>query len=140
MGPRFALAPRNARQTKFVCSQNADSNAPPETADGGVCMWTLLRRLTNAILAVAGAGLLLVQFHTAAQRRLAKDPGPRGGSRSAGDPLPGLSDAEKEYFYAAQTEFGAEEGVDEGLGPRMNLDSCKGCHDHPASGGSSPLV
>jgi len=103
-------------------------------------MWTSIRRPTNAILAVAGAGLLMLQFHAAAQVRLAKDPGPRGGSPGVGDPLPGLSDAETEYFYAAQTEFSAEEGVDEGLGPRMNLDSCKGCHVHPAVGGSSPPV
>src|SRR5262249_37576519 len=26
------------------------------------------------------------------------------------------------------------------LGPRMNLDSCGGCHVHPAVGGSSPAV
>jgi len=30
------------------------------------------------------------------------------------------------------------ETADEGLGPRLNLDSCNGCHSQPATGGSSP--
>jgi CxxC motif-containing protein (DUF1111 family) len=44
------------------------------------------------------------------------------------------------YFSASQAEFAAEENVTEGLGPRMNLDSCGGCHLQPALGGSSPAV
>jgi CxxC motif-containing protein (DUF1111 family) len=32
------------------------------------------------------------------------------------------------------------EAVADGLGPRMNLDSCAGCHAQPATGGSSPFV
>jgi len=103
-------------------------------------MRSSLRQTINATLAVAGAGLLVMQFNAAAQIRLAKDPGPRGGAAGAGDPLPGLSSAENEYFYSARDEFSADEGVDEGLGPRMNLDSCGGCHLQPAVGGSSPAV
>jgi CxxC motif-containing protein (DUF1111 family) len=38
------------------------------------------------------------------------------------------------------TEFSAAETVSEGLGPRMNLDSCAGCHLQPAAGGSSPAT
>src|SRR5262249_22696458 len=30
--------------------------------------------------------------------------------------------------------------VADGLGPRMNLDSCTGCHSQPAVGGTSPSV
>ena len=30
--------------------------------------------------------------------------------------------------------------MDEGLGPRFNLDSCGGCHAAPAIGGTSPAV
>src|SRR6185369_24135 len=37
-------------------------------------------------------------------------------------------------------EFSEAEGVEDDLGPRMNLDSCKGCHLHPAVGGSSPAL
>jgi CxxC motif-containing protein (DUF1111 family) len=92
------------------------------------------------IVAASGVGLLALQFHVGAQGQIAKDPGPRSGTTSAGTPLPGLSDAENEYFYAAKDEFSADEDVRDGLGPRMNLDSCSGCHLHPAVGGSSPAV
>jgi CxxC motif-containing protein (DUF1111 family) len=92
------------------------------------------------IVAASGVGLLALQFHVGAQGQIAKDPGPRSGTTSAGSPLPGLSDAETEYFYAAKDEFSADEDVRDGLGPRMNLDSCSGCHLHPAVGGSSPAV
>jgi CxxC motif-containing protein (DUF1111 family) len=70
----------------------------------------------------------------------AKDPGPRGGDAGAGKAIAGLSGPEGEYFTSALAEFSAAEGVSEGLGPRMNLDSCAGCHFQPAVGGSSPAV
>jgi len=34
----------------------------------------------------------------------------------------------------------AKKASPKGLGPRMNLDSCVGCHSYPAAGGSSPFV
>jgi len=70
----------------------------------------------------------------------ATDPGPRGGGPGAGAPIGGLADYENQYFTSAQTEFSASETVAEGLGPRMNLDSCVGCHSQPAAGGSSPAT
>ena len=39
---------------------------------------------------------------------------------------------------AGADDFAEDDGVAEGLGPRMNLDSCGGCHIQPALGGSSP--
>jgi hypothetical protein len=45
-----------------------------------------------------------------------------------------------EYFLAGQADFNEAESVADGLGPRMNLDSCGGCHSQPAVGGSSPIV
>ena len=103
---------------------------------------SMIRQTINATLAVAGVGLLVFQFHAAAQTsiRVAKDPGLRGGEPGAGGPLPGLEGPQGEYFIAAKNEFAAEEDVSDGLGPRMNLDSCGGCHLHPAVGGSSPRV
>jgi CxxC motif-containing protein (DUF1111 family) len=62
----------------------------------------------------------------------------RGGSAGAGSPLPGLTKTELAFFKAGTGEFVEEEGVDEGLGPTMNLGSCSGCHLQPAVGGSSP--
>ncbi|HEX4348361.1 MAG TPA: di-heme oxidoredictase family protein, partial [Vicinamibacterales bacterium] len=72
--------------------------------------------------------------------RAARDPGIRAGAASAGKPIAGLTTMQQAYFLAAQSEFSAEESVSEGLGPRMNLDSCGGCHSYPAIGGASPTV
>lgn len=70
----------------------------------------------------------------------AKDPGVRPGALSAGDPVDGLSLTQLVFFNAGKEDFEGEEGVANGLGPRMNLDSCVGCHSFPASGGASPFV
>src|SRR5262245_47976298 len=69
----------------------------------------------------------------------AKDPGPRGGV-SAGAALTGLTGDEQEMFDVGQEDFSEEEGVTDGLGPRFNFVGCRGCHVHPATGGSSPAV
>ncbi|HEX7794185.1 MAG TPA: di-heme oxidoredictase family protein, partial [Vicinamibacterales bacterium] len=39
-----------------------------------------------------------------------------------------------------KAEFAEAEDVADGMGPRMNLDSCGGCHSQPAVGGTSPAV
>jgi CxxC motif-containing protein (DUF1111 family) len=70
----------------------------------------------------------------------AHDPGVRGGAAGAGQPLPKLSPQELEYFNAGLADFVEAEEADEGMGPRMNLDSCGGCHSQPAMGGSSPAI
>ena len=105
-------------------------------------MWTSFRGSINTIVVASAVGLLAVQFGVGAQGGppVAKDPGPRTGAIGAGDPVAGLTDAQSEYFFSAKNEFTAEESVSEGLGPRMNLDSCAGCHLYPAVGGSSPPV
>jgi hypothetical protein len=71
---------------------------------------------------------------------IAVDPGPRSGAVSAGSPLTGLSETQMTYFLAGQTEFNEEESIADGLGPRLNLNSCSSCHSFPAVGGSSPAV
>jgi mono/diheme cytochrome c family protein len=70
----------------------------------------------------------------------AHDPGVRAGTDSAGGPLGGLSANQQAYFNQGKADFAEAEDVDEGMGPRMNLDSCGGCHAQPAIGGSSPAV
>lgn len=70
----------------------------------------------------------------------ASDPGVRGGAAGAGGRLAGLSGTQAEFFSAGAAEFVEEDNVGDGLGPRMNLDSCGGCHIQPALGGTSPFV
>ncbi len=68
----------------------------------------------------------------------ARDPGVRGGEAGAGGPIGGLSANELAFFQLGLEDFDEAEEVDEGLGPRMNLDGCSGCHAQPAIGGTSP--
>jgi CxxC motif-containing protein (DUF1111 family) len=70
----------------------------------------------------------------------AQDPGVRGGTAAAGEPLAGITDHENEYFLAGKEDFEEADEVEEGLGPTMNLDSCGGCHSQPAIGGTSPAI
>jgi len=97
---------------------------------------------TGSIVAVAAIAFVgSFQVRIASQTTSgARDPGPRGGAPGAGDPLPGLTPAQAEYFQAGLEDFSAAEEPADGLGPRMNLDSCVGCHLQPAAGGSSPAV
>jgi CxxC motif-containing protein (DUF1111 family) len=68
------------------------------------------------------------------------DPGIRGGAPGAGAPIGGLTAGELDFFTNhGVPQFTQVEAVADGLGPRFNLDSCSGCHVHPAVGGSSPL-
>ncbi len=96
---------------------------------------------TSAILIMAGIALFTFQVRISSQSTLvAKDPGVRGGAAGAGDPIAGLTSQEQEYFNAGKAEFEEPEEIDEGMGPRMNLDSCGGCHSQPALGGTSPAI
>ena len=68
------------------------------------------------------------------------DPGVRDDTPGAGGPITELNDDEKAFFEAGKAEFEEGDDVENGIGPRMNLDSCAGCHSYPATGGSSPEV
>jgi len=56
---------------------------------------------------------------------------------SFGDPLPGLTKAQRAAFDAGLEEFNEAEEADEGLGPVFNGRSCAECHSVPAVGGAS---
>jgi len=90
------------------------------------------------LLAIASA-LVLLGHGLAKGQFTAKDPGPRPGTATA-TMLGGLTATQQEYFTEAMKAFAETEGVGDGLGPRFNLDSCAGCHSHPATGGSSGPV
>jgi len=70
----------------------------------------------------------------------ARDPGVRGGPAGAGGPIYGLTPRQSDFFTDGKADFEEVEAVAAGLGPRMNLDSCAGCHAQPATGGTSPFV
>src|SRR6266581_4578660 len=61
----------------------------------------------------------------------AADPGVRGDPTGGGGPIAGLTAREMEFFLAGKADFEEEESVADGLGPRMNLDSCARCHAQP---------
>jgi CxxC motif-containing protein (DUF1111 family) len=100
-------------------------------------------RSITAVIGAATLGLLALQVDIASQTRTAaaaKDPGVRAGAAAAGAPLPGLTSQQMKYFNASKEDFEEVESIEDGIGPRMNLDSCVGCHAQPATGGSSPAV
>jgi CxxC motif-containing protein (DUF1111 family) len=70
----------------------------------------------------------------------AQDPGVRGGAPGAGGAIAGLTGTEAAFFTRSRDTFQEVDGVAQGLGPRMNLDQCSGCHLQPAVGGTSPSV
>ncbi len=93
------------------------------------------------VLASAGVCFLFFQIEIASSVGfLAIDPGVRVGPSGAGGPIAGLSDSEGKFFEAGLGDFAEADGTNEGLGPRMNLDSCSGCHLQPEVGGTSPFV
>jgi len=96
--------------------------------------------MTKIKLFVAVMFAVLVSVAGAAAQLPAKDPGVRGSTVGGGDPipLPGLTPSETALFAAGLADFREVETVADGLGPRFNLDNCAGCHNQPATGGSSP--
>ena len=97
------------------------------------------KHVAALVLSAAIAGVFLSQMPPASSfDPLARDPGVRAGDAGAGGPLAGLSSTQTAFFQAGAADFAEEEAVADGLGPRMNLDSCGGCHIQPALGGSSP--
>ena len=55
-----------------------------------------------------------------------------------GAPLGALSEREQEQFARGRTAFDRDLGIDQGLGPTFNGDSCRACHFAPVLGGAGP--
>jgi hypothetical protein len=107
--------------------------------NGHVCAARLISRRLFQLLLIFLATLMLVVGVFAEGG--AHDPGVRNDpSPGAGMPLPGLPEALQAIFSAGQDQFLQHETIASGLGPRMNLDNCAGCHSQPAVGGTSPAV
>ena len=54
-----------------------------------------------------------------------------------GDPLPGLTAAQLANFTTGLAQFETVDGIEDGLGPIFNDDSCAACHTDGATGGGS---
>lgn len=92
----------------------------------------------TALLVIASASTVVAQLAV-------HDPGVRGNSVDAGQPLPSLNltQGSADFFTDGQNRFKAVEVVSGqpnniGLGPRFNTNQCASCHAQPAVGGSSP--
>ena len=74
----------------------------------------------------------------------ARDPGVRGGTIDAGQPLtslaqtPGATDFFNNGLARFMTVDVVQGGTNNGLGPRFNANQCASCHSQPSAGGSSP--
>ena len=98
---------------------------------------------TPLVMASAVAAAFLFQSETVSQTAFssgARDPGVRFGPADAGEPIAGLTANELRFFELGKEDFEEAEDVADGVGPRMNLDGCGGCHSQPAIGGTSPAV
>jgi CxxC motif-containing protein (DUF1111 family) len=108
--------------------------------------------------------LLIFSFLLANFGLAQKDPGVRGGSPGAGNPMPGLTANELALFYegrlrtvqlesvcdtCSDVTLGSNTGQDpnlatltnsSGLGARFNGDQCSVCHQQPAIGGSGGFL
>jgi CxxC motif-containing protein (DUF1111 family) len=54
-----------------------------------------------------------------------------------GDPLPGLTASQLANFTTGLAQFETVDGIEDGLGPIYNDDSCAACHTDAATGGGS---
>ena len=120
-------------------SDNFERRAVQDGRLREVCMHRALSRGIFVSFAVVWV-VMLLHASVSSQSFGARDPGVRGGEAGAGGPLGGLSANELAFFQLGLDDFDEAEEVDEGLGPRMNLDGCGGCHAQPAIGGSSPAT
>ena len=116
----------------------ADATSPPETASSAGSTAEAVRATIEALRQDGSRGDAAAAFKPPPSN--AKDPGPRKVASDAGDPFSTLTVPQLAAFNAGLDDFKEAEGTEEGLGPTMNLDSCGGCHSHPAIGGTSPPV
>ena len=109
--------------------------------------------LFRSVLSVATVVVIGTTFSEVVWSQIARfaahDPGVRSGAAGAGGAFEkGLTESEKQAFENGLEQFEEVQSVqgerfvpdtELGLGPRFNLDSCAGCHSHPAIGGTSPF-
>src|SRR5712671_3036598 len=111
----------------------------PGGAQSGSVGEAAVTRLCPVLAASVIISILIANAPVSAQAQIARDPGLRTGTPGAGKPLGDLTSPQLNLFNAGIAEFKKRDEVKaDGLGPRMNLDSCAGCHSYPDAGGTSP--
>ena len=94
-----------------------------------------VRKTMFVFIAVTGVFVLLfAQWRTNSQALMS------AGAENLTNPLPDLTDQEKDDFMAGLEDFLEVETVEDGLGPVFNAKSCAECHAVPSVGGSEPNV
>jgi CxxC motif-containing protein (DUF1111 family) len=103
------------------------------------------RRARNAYVDLPkGERKLVIAFLESLGGRSQHSPGllePRAAVPAVGDfggPSFELDDTELELFLSGRDVFDRDMGLDVGLGPTFNGDSCRACHFDPVIGGSGP--
>src|SRR5216684_3282539 len=111
----------------------------PGGAQSGSVGEAAMTRLCPVLAASFIISVLVLHVPVPSQAQIARDPGPRTGTPGAGKPLGDLTGPQMNLFNAGISEFKKRDQVKaDGLGPRMKLDSCAGCHNYPDVGGTSP--
>jgi len=94
-----------------------------------------VRKTMFVFIAATGVFVLLfAQWRTHSQALMS------AGAENLTNPLPDLTDQEKDDFMAGLEDFLEVETVEDGLGPVFNAKSCAECHAVPSVGGSEPNV
>src|SRR6266516_7410362 len=96
-----------------------------------------LRVRKTMFVFIAATGVFVLLF---AQWRINSQALMSAGAENLTNPLPDLTDQEKDDFMAGLEEFLEVETVEDGLGPVFNAKSCAECHAVPSVGGSEPNV
>jgi CxxC motif-containing protein (DUF1111 family) len=110
---------------------------PPEVCPGKQKGDRMKRTTVVLVLIVL---TLTTSLHAQQLRRRAKrgpTPPPSTSPAAAGDPLAGLTLAQRSAFADGLADFSAAEDVVDGLGPVFNERTCAACHNVPATGGGS---
>ena len=109
--------------------------------NGGVRGARLARPALAVTLAAAALVLAVLDWGPRDARFAARaqEPGALGGTRF-GDPLPGLTAAQRQQFLDGKEAFEEVETADDGIGPVFNDVSCAACHNEPATGGGSSVL
>jgi len=99
-----------------------------------------LRLATMVALATVGAGALAQTATTVVEPGVQREPITNRLDTRSGGTVDQITAGQRRFFDAGRDDFMEVEDVGDGVGPRMNLDSCAGCHSFPTIGGTSPPV